>query len=37
MRFGPTLIKQCSQCMAHIEQQTLMSGNTIGATNWTDG
>jgi hypothetical protein len=34
---GPTLIKQCSECSGLIKEYTIMSGNTIGATFWTDG
>ncbi len=34
---GPTLIRECSSCGKHIEQRTLMSGNTCGAVFWTDG
>ena len=34
---GPTLIRECSSCGKHIAQHTLKSGNTCGATFWTDG
>jgi hypothetical protein len=34
---GPTLIRKCSVCSNHIEQPTIVSGNTFGATFWTDG
>ena len=34
---GPNLIKQCSQCEQPFAEPTLMSGNTFGATFWTDG
>jgi hypothetical protein len=34
---GPHLIKQCHQCQKPFEDWTLSSGNTFGATMWTDG
>jgi len=34
---GPTLIKKCSDCAQFIEQDTIISGNTMGAKVWTDG
>ena len=34
---GPTIIRRCSQCDQLIEESTIMSGNTFGATYWTDG
>jgi hypothetical protein len=34
---GPNLIRQCSQCQKPFAQPTLGSGNTFGATFWTDG
>lgn len=34
---GPTIIKKCSTCSNPIEQETIASGNTFGATYWTDG
>ena len=34
---GPTIIKKCSECSGLIEESTIMSGNTFGATFWTDG
>jgi uncharacterized Zn finger protein len=34
---GPTVIYECSSCGKHIEQQTIVSGNTFGARFWTDG
>ena len=37
MRPGPTIIRKCSICSNPIEQPTLASGNTFGATLWTDG
>jgi hypothetical protein len=34
---GSTIIKKCSECAHLIEEFTIMSGNTFGATFWTDG
>jgi hypothetical protein len=34
---APNLIRQCGQCQKPFAQPTLRSGNTIGATFWTDG
>ncbi len=34
---GPTIIRKCSVCSKSIEQHTIGSGNTFGATFWTDG
>ena len=34
---GPTIVKKCSECAASIEEHTILSGNTFGATVWTDG
>ena len=34
---GPTIIKKCSECSGSIEEHTIASGNTFGATFWTDG
>jgi hypothetical protein len=34
---GPTLIKKCSACCKPIKEDTINSGNTFGATHWTDG
>ena len=34
---GPTIIKRCSFCSKSIEHYTVASGNTFGATFWTDG
>jgi len=34
---GPTIIRKCSSCTKRFSQQTLKSGNTIGARFWTDG
>ena len=34
---GPTIIKKCAECSSLILEETLMSGNTFGATYWSDG
>ncbi len=34
---GPTIIRKCQKCSGLIGQFTILSGNTIGATFWTDG
>jgi hypothetical protein len=34
---GPTIIRKCSACSKPIAQHTIGSGNTFGATYWTDG
>jgi hypothetical protein len=34
---GPTIILKCPDCSKSIEQSTIGSGNTFGATFWTDG
>jgi hypothetical protein len=34
---GPTIIRACRKCHGLITEFTLMSGNTFGATFWTDG
>ena len=34
---GPILIKQCKRCLKSFSESTLGSGNTFGATFWTDG
>lgn len=34
---GPTIVRECSSCFKPILQDTLASGNTFGATFWTDG
>ena len=34
---GPTIIKKCLVCSKSIEHHTIGSGNTFGATFWTDG
>jgi tetratricopeptide (TPR) repeat protein len=34
---GPDRIIQCPYCENQFRQRTLMSGNTFGATFWTDG
>ena len=36
--YMPTLIiRECPHCKAHVVQEETVSGNTIGATYWTDG
>ena len=37
MRPGPTIIRKCSACEKSITQRTITSGNTFGATYFTDG
>ena len=34
---GPTLIVSCPNCHGLVRVPTLASGNTFGATQWTDG
>lgn len=34
---GPDIIRECPKCKIKLEQHTTMSGNTFGATFWTDG
>ncbi|VGO15316.1 hypothetical protein PDESU_03898 [Pontiella desulfatans] len=34
---GNTVIKECPQCKAELQQDTTLSGNTFGAKFWTDG
>ena len=34
---GPTTIKRCPGCKGLLAEGTLASGNTLGATFWTDG
>ena len=34
---GPTIIKKCLVCSKSITHHTIESGNTFGATFWTDG
>lgn len=34
---GRTIIRKCSACSKPIEKDTIASGNTFGATFWTDG
>jgi hypothetical protein len=31
------IIRECPHCRAHVVQEETVSGNTIGATYWTDG
>ena len=38
MAYMPVLIvRECPHCKAHVVQEETVSGNTIGATYWTDG
>jgi len=37
MRPGPEIIRKCSSCTMPMAQATIRSGNTFGATLWTDG
>lgn len=37
MQLGPKYLKQCPTCGKYYKQNTLNSGNTGGATYWTDG
>lgn len=37
MRMGMPLIKRCEECAGLFEEQTIKSGNTMGARSWTDG
>lgn len=34
---GPTVIRKCMHCKQHLAEETITSGNTFGATFWTDG
>ena len=34
---GPTIVRSCTECHGLIAEYTLGSGNTFGATFWTDG
>jgi len=34
---GPDIVRECPGCDTLIQQQTMMSGNTLGARIWTDG
>ncbi len=34
---GPTIIRECSNCQSPFKEWTMASGNTIGASWWTDG
>lgn len=34
---GPKIIRKCSKCKNLVQQETLMSGNTLGARYYTDG
>jgi hypothetical protein len=31
------IVRECPHCKAHVVQEETVSGNTIGATYWTDG
>jgi len=31
------IIRECPHCKAHVVQEEIVSGNTIGANKWTDG
>ena len=31
------IVRECPHCKAHVVQEDTLSGNTIGATYWTDG
>lgn len=35
--YGPTIINQCAACAEPFISGSMMSGNTFGATFWTDG
>jgi hypothetical protein len=37
MTLGPTIIRKCKECGELFSQDTIGSGNTFGATQWTDG
>jgi hypothetical protein len=34
---GPTIVRKCPHCEQSVAQDSLASGNTIGATFWSDG
>lgn len=34
---GPTIIRECPHCGIQMKQKTIISGNTFGATLWSDG
>ena len=34
---GPTIIRECPSCTKSVREETLASGNTFGATFWSDG
>jgi hypothetical protein len=34
---GPTIVKKYSECSELVNEHTITSGNTFGATFWTDG
>ena len=31
------IVRECPHCKAHVVQEETVSGNTIGASYWTDG
>lgn len=37
MLSGPTHLLKCIHCDLHIKRETLLSGNSFGAVQWTDG
>lgn len=37
MLSGPTHLLECVHCDTHIKKETLQSGNSFGAVEWTDG
>ena len=37
MTLGPTFIRKCTRCGYLFSQMTIGSGNTFGATQWSDG
>ena len=37
MLSGPTHLLKCVHCDTHIKRETLQSGNSFGAVEWTDG
>ena len=37
MTLGPTIIRKCVSCGNLFSQRTIGSGNTFGATQWSDG
>jgi len=37
MQPGPIIVRKCPECEGLLLEQTWLSGNTFGATYWTDG